>query len=283
MKRCANKIIKGNVCVIIIPVYKEELDVYELISLRQVLSVLYNYDICFVTYKGLSLANYEGLLNQYNVTYYVEYFEEVFFDGVYAYNKLMKDISFYERFLSYQYMLIYQLDAFVFKDELLYWCSLDYDYIGAPWFDMFGEKTEHNTLWAVGNGGFSLRKISYFIKVLSWRFPVKKYKIDNIFELKEWRRVAYMLGRKNNMRYFLKAEDKMNEDVFFTIFLADSYIPPRLPSVDIAMRFAFEKSPSFLFELNHQRLPFGCHAFQKYEYHTFWEKYIEDETLNYNH
>ena len=30
-------------------------------------------------------------------------------------------------------MLIYQLDAFVFQDDLAYWCQQNYDYIGAPW------------------------------------------------------------------------------------------------------------------------------------------------------
>ena len=30
-------------------------------------------------------------------------------------------------------MLIYQLDAYVFKDELLNWANKGYDYIGAPW------------------------------------------------------------------------------------------------------------------------------------------------------
>jgi hypothetical protein len=31
--------------------------------------------------------------------------------------------SFYERFLDTKYILIYQLDAFVFKDELQEWCD----------------------------------------------------------------------------------------------------------------------------------------------------------------
>ena len=35
-------------------------------------------------------------------------------------------------FLEYQYMLIYQLDAFVFEDKLDYFCELGYDYIGIP-------------------------------------------------------------------------------------------------------------------------------------------------------
>lgn len=41
-----------------------------------------------------------------------------------------------------------------------------------------------------------------------------------------------------------------------------------------ASHFAFEKHPSFLFSQNGQ-LPFGCHAWRKYEYDEFWGKYIK--------
>ncbi len=43
----------------------------------------------------------------------------------------MMDNTFYKQFLNYEYILIYQLDAFVFKDELNY-CSQGIDYVGAP-------------------------------------------------------------------------------------------------------------------------------------------------------
>ena len=37
---------------------------------------------------------------------------------------------FYLNFKKYRYLLIYQLDALVFRDELLEWCSKEIDYIG---------------------------------------------------------------------------------------------------------------------------------------------------------
>ncbi len=37
-------------------------------------------------------------------------------------------------------MLIYQLDAYVFKGEWLFWANQEYDYIGAPWIPW---KKEH--------------------------------------------------------------------------------------------------------------------------------------------
>jgi hypothetical protein len=44
----------------------------------------------------------------------------------------MLSIDFYKRFRDYKFILIYQLDAYVFRDELEYWCEQDYDFIGAP-------------------------------------------------------------------------------------------------------------------------------------------------------
>lgn len=44
----------------------------------------------------------------------------------------MLEADFYRRFGKYKYMLIYQLDAFVFSDKLLDFCEMGYDYIGAP-------------------------------------------------------------------------------------------------------------------------------------------------------
>jgi hypothetical protein len=74
----------------------------------------------------------------------------------------MCSIGFYEVFRQYEYMLIYQLDCWVFRDELEMWCDKGYDYIGAPFFvKWFVDRGIY-----VGNGGFSLRKISNIIEYL---------------------------------------------------------------------------------------------------------------------
>lgn len=44
----------------------------------------------------------------------------------------MLSAEFYDRFAAYEYVLIYQLDAFVFADRLAEFCQMGYDYIGAP-------------------------------------------------------------------------------------------------------------------------------------------------------
>ena len=41
-----------------------------------------------------------------------------------------------------------------------------------------------------------------------------------------------------------------------------------------AIAFSFELSPSYLYKLNGNYLPFGCHAWYKYEYENFWKQHI---------
>jgi hypothetical protein len=91
------------------------------------------------------LVQPEGLENDYITKKYsnisVESFPKRYFENIEGYNELLLSASFYERFLDTKYILIYQLDAFVFKDELQEWCDKGYDYI-APWI------APQNTLWS---------------------------------------------------------------------------------------------------------------------------------------
>ena len=141
---------KQNKAIIVIPAYKSNISEIESVSLRRCLLVLKNYDICFVSPYGLNMDVYRSILSDYQICFNVMSFPSHFFDSVKSYNKLMLTHDFYLRFCEYEYMLIYQLDAYVFDDQLAYWCNKGYDYIGAPWFQSNG-----NLCSICGNGGFS--------------------------------------------------------------------------------------------------------------------------------
>ena len=161
-----------NEVTVVIPIYKTELLDFEIKSLNQCVKILGHHSIVFVQPESLdaSSINFEGRISS-------EKFPDHYFKSVFGYNRLMLTDSFYERFVHSKYILIYQLDAYVFKDELLYWCSKDYDYIGAPWiaspdkgikkllslFDSKKKKERSKIFYKVGNGGFSLRKVSSHI------------------------------------------------------------------------------------------------------------------------
>ena len=72
---------ENNLCAIVIPIYKEILNEYEICSLQQCVSVLKKYPIYLVTYKELSTITYNGIFLSYNVSVNFEYFDKEYFKG----------------------------------------------------------------------------------------------------------------------------------------------------------------------------------------------------------
>ena len=227
---------------VIIPVYTPKPDANEQLALAHNLSVLKNRSVVFVYPKGLDLEFYQKLAPQA----VFEAFDDSYFKSVMAYNDLMLSTSFYQRFISFEYILILQMDAWVFEDRLDYWMKKDFDYIGAP--DAF-YKTEpsswHNRLLGshLMNGGLSLRKTASMVKALSY--------------YDKWYRKTY----------------EGLEDSFFSGHYS-RFWPIRfilkLPDYKTALSFAFEKSPKEEYRRNQDKLPFGCHAYLKFD-PDFWK------------
>lgn len=225
--------------VIVIPVYKETLSVCEKISLAQIKRVLGQYHICFMAPEKMrKFLTDKG--------YKVEYFPDKCLSSIVEFSKLLLTPDFYERFVQYQYMLVYQLDAFVFSDRLLYFCSLGYDFIGAPM------PYSRNYRTNVGrNGGLSLRRIESCIRVTSM---LQRMQMDE-----EMRQT------------FEKAEDK-----FFSYCGGCKEIEFSVPKVAISSDFAIEFNVAHCWErLSQVHLPFGCHWWPKSVYFNLWRPYIE--------
>lgn len=221
---------------VVIPFYTTKINEKERIALEQVSKVLNQYDRFFVAPENLKIMDVGKMKG-------VERFPDSCFEGVDAYNRLMLSPDFYERFQQYDYILLYQLDAFVFSDKLTYFCDLDYDYIGAPWLEgMYYFVEESRCIWNVGNGGFSLRRVKSCIDLLRKRQPL------------QWREIP-------------------NEDLFFAASHGEGF---NVASVDVAIQFAFERQVRECYERNGFQLPFGTHAWDKYRY-EFWKPYIEKE------
>lgn len=218
---------------VVIPMYTPILKQQEIIALKQANKVFEKFDIIAAVPIGLAVE-------EENFTR-IERFEADFFSSINAYNRLMLSPSFYKRFQQYEYILIYQLDAFVFSDQLLHFCDLNYDYIGAPWlYGIFNYVDATHCISHVGNGGLSLRKVKSFVKVLEERNP-------------------------------LQSEQIKNEDLFFSSIIDENF---KIAPKEIALQFAFERQVRKCFALNHNQLPFGCHAWARYDL-KFWKPYIE--------
>lgn len=258
------------VCVVI-PIYRSSLTAEEKISFIQYGKVLGHYTTYVACPDDLVLP--KELRKMHNVK--IMRFDKHYFEDIAGYNKLLLSEKFYRRFTSHQFMLIYQLDAYVFRDELMDWCGKGYDYIGAPWFNDFGEGTSKDELWKVGNGGFSLRKISAHIKTIQ-----NQTKLQIIIDI-----VSDLLHLKLNVKKYFKglslqssgerflSQYKGNEDGFWCLRSQEYNDQFKVAPLDQAVLFAFENSPNSLFKINDNKLPFGCHAWEKYL--SFWKDYIK--------
>jgi len=266
-------------CIIVIPIYKSIPDFNEIISLKQCIKVLFKYTISIVTYRKLDISYYTDLLKKTGITYSVVFFDKSFFENIDGYNRLLLSTKFYTCFNKYKYMLIYQLDAYVFSDELDYWCNQGYDYIGAPWFDGWHETKIDSQIIGVGNGGFSLRRTN---KVLILIYKMKFFnKFFNVFfwilklfpilrNIKKIIKIAGFLIKNN--------PEQKNED-YQIMILSGIYKNFKIAPANIALSFSFDANPTNLFEMNNNQLPFGCHAWMRYE-KDFWSSFIKKDNLN---
>lgn len=235
---------------VVIPIYKETPSSYERISLLQCLRVLApNHPITIICPENLNLGNYQALGLDSDL---IERFPEHFFKNIQGYNRLLLSPSFYKRLINFDYILIYQLDAFVFEDRFSEWCDLSFDYIGPIWpqgialepYRFKGARLIARWLkfWNqpqicfVGNGGFSLRKTQSCLNLVEDYWP----------QAKLW---------------------SGNEDYFFAIY--GKYAKFKFPNNNLAIRFAFEQNPREQFEQNSLEIPFGCHAWEKWDI-DFW-------------
>ena len=226
-------------CCVVVPVYKKNPVFFEQAALIQCVRMLgEKRDIYLVAPFGLDLSGYARLCPNYK--FRVKRMAKPFFNSLASYNQLCKRWQFYDAFREYQYMLVYQLDCWVFGDNLDYFMSLGYDYIGAPWIAI---DTEKNTATAVkcGNGGFSLRRIDKFVDICK----AHEAEADN---------------------------ESVPEDVFFSNNCEKEM---NISPVEVGREFSFEVGPSLFFKLNNNKLPMGCHKPYLFEFKTFWKDYIK--------
>jgi hypothetical protein len=277
-------VIDKNICVVVIPLYKpfQQLTKEELASIKSSCRELNKFAHVLCGPDQFFWDDYINFYSRHGVVVKCETFDKTFFENIAGYNRLLKSIVFYNTFRAYSYMLIFQTDAYVFKNELLYWCQQKYDYIGAPWFDGWDRPIENAKIIGVGNGGLSLRNISTAIVILKrirrlttlqryWdlfkmekllKFHFTIYKMRKFFKIKEGQNTAKLF-----------ASLAINEDYFWAQLIADTFSDYKVASVNEAIKFSFETNPSQLFKMNGDQLPFGCHAWEKYE-PEFWKSII---------
>jgi len=219
----------------IVPVYKVTPSKSEAFSFMQ-LRELQVQNVTLMCPEGLDISVYQALWPEIKVAR----FAPEHFLSVQIYNNFMLEPSFYETFAArYQWMLVYQLDAFIFSNNINAFCELGYDYYGAPWrvgypklsflFNRFPIPLTTQRFY-VGNGGFSLRNIPKTIDLL--------------------RRTQGHISRS----YFM-------EDVFFGYWGSIDAQFHACPA-DIGARFSCETYPDHWLKIT-KRFPMGTHNFER--------------------
>lgn len=77
----------------------------------------------------------------------------------------------------------------------------------------------------------------------------------------------------NNVRWELSRWHLPSEERFIANRAIHYYPAFKIAPLEVALRFAFECVPRYCFEKNNFTLPFGCHAWAKYD-REFWEPYL---------
>jgi predicted O-linked N-acetylglucosamine transferase (SPINDLY family) len=226
--------------VIVVPIYKTKLSEVEERVLRHSLSVLKNHDACFIAPSRLDLEWYRQSWPHCNFLAC----PDEYFTSPQAYTKLMLGPGFYQYFATYSHMLVLQTDAVVLRDELSQWTSSPFDYVGAPWPtpysitlpDVGNGFSNRTFVISVGNGGFSIRRISACIDALQ------------------------------DCGWILK-KTPMDEDLFFAMAgqISRRFL---VPNTVTAATFSLELNPRTFFAMTGVP-PMGGHAWEKWD-KGFW-------------
>jgi hypothetical protein len=235
---------------VLVPIYKPELNKDEIFSVDRTFHVLSNYPITFFGPAGLDINFYT---TRYPAARY-KFFEAQYFDSVKGYSRLLVQEGFYAAFGDKEFVLIVQPDVYVFRDDLSYWLNSPFDYVAAPWpnglslnikFGKFliGNEGRSYTVY-VGNGGFSLRRIS--------------------------KSIALIHEHQDIAGWFLQSGS--NEDLFFS-FMGALSVDFNIPNQIKASLFAMEVAPEYFSHLNGGKLPMGTHGYAQYS-QNFWQGVI---------
>lgn len=233
---------------ICIPLYKETPDAIDKFSLKQLEKIVSDkYDKYIICPDGFNYSKYKKLLTIKDVVF----FDKDYFKSNMTYSQLCVNYDFYNTFNMYDYMLIYQTDCLIFKDELEKYADMGYDYIGAPIISSYSYWPHFNrsNKPIIGNGGFSLRKISTFIEICDENSELHK-EIAKVIDFSK-----------------IFVEDRFYCDELSHVYDIDK------PSWRIGAKFSFDINADYLYEYCKIDLPMGCHAYDKNI--RFWQQHIK--------
>ena len=237
----------------------------EKVALIQCQNILGEHPIYLLHPEGMSTQNYQSIFPSLKtLTAPAETMASIS-----AYNKLMISPFIFNALASHSHILIHEPDAIVLQNDLHYWCEQDFDYIGAPWFT--SDEVGNLQLKATGNFGLSLINVrsanSLFANNPRWYSPNMIIR-DLLRGLRGQRgmfiRAVRSMGSSGKIfsAHYLY---KDHCDIFWS-YLVPKVAPQfRIAPPENAIHFSWEESPQKCFEICNGKLPFGIHAWNKYD------------------
>lgn len=254
-------------CHVVVPVYRP-LTPVETIVVSNNARMLRDYPFVVIGPKGAreALSQAETLIRAAGSEARVQPFPDRDFAGISGYNALLKTRRFLDSFDGADFILICQTDAVILDDDLGRWLASGYDFVGAPHFVGYKELSLPVRFAKGANGGLSLRNLRAArvaldrVNILPRTLLAKSVVRTGLAALS-----ARTLGTK----MCIIPKPNLNEDVLWSVEIPGCDPDFRVAPPEVAAGFAFEVLPRHLMELRGGRLPFGCHAWQRYD-QEFW-------------
>ena len=265
---------------IMVPLISTTLNEDEAVSMRHLREFLDGYDKFLLVPDGLEVQM-EGFTAMP--------LDRKHFGSAANHNRMLYRTDFWEKFADYEYVLMYHLDALVFSDQLEAWCDRGLDFIGAPFLRC------PESPWVreerVGNGGFALYRVPSVLKVLWSRYigDPSKFWEDHFWREREkmrsvlrpvraavpgWLKGKATSGLRDQLKKIDRTEvNERGNDLFWSDEAKKHWPSFKVGTLEEGLAFAFETQPSVSLERMGGKLPFGCHAWGRYD-RGFWEKYL---------
>lgn len=171
---------------VVIPIFNSQLTETATKSLNKCLETLGQFPILFLAGEDADmgiLSNSYPSINTYR-------FENLYFESRTTFQKLLIRDDFYDRFDWSEFLLVHELNSFILKNELRYWCKQGFDFVQpcpdsltSNWQDYFLSKNlDELSIKQLSTNGISLRR------VVPMRKAIKKNK----------RQIFQFFSEKNN-------------------------------------------------------------------------------------
>ena len=257
---------------VLVPVHKPTPNDLEIISLRQCGRCLARRPLVLLAPAGLDLSSYQEFFPSARVIRV----EAKWMNSVHRYNRMMINPVIYRSVSHHSHILVHEPDAIVLRDELDFWCEQPYDYIGAPWFEGGENAKADAPLLGVGNFGFSLHRPAVMLKILRERQRwygraelrrdlsriLRAGEADRLYRLY---RVLRGVGKGGTLRGASKIYE-LHCDIFWGQLVPRLVRNFRVAPPEVALKFSWEVLPSRCYTLCNGNLPFGLHAWARYDF-----------------